>query len=102
MAGRQLGMVALYVMIRGVAEREPQPTLVRRWFGRTPERAATVLFLASAATELSQRNWPHGISPGQYDPFDIAAFGVGIALCYVGDKKLANAFAGTPSSIVRP
>jgi hypothetical protein len=102
MAGRQLGMVALYVMIRGLAEREPQPTLVRRWFGRTPERAATVLFLASAATELSQRNWPHGIFPGQYDPFDIVAFGVGIALCYVGDKKLANAFAGTPSSIVRP
>jgi hypothetical protein len=96
MAGRQLGMVALYVMIRGLAEREPQPTLVRRWFGRTPERAATVLFLASAATELSQRNWPHGISPGQYDPFDIAAFGVGIALCYVGDKDLPTPLQELP------
>lgn len=76
----------LYVSIRGRAEREPRPLLVRRWFGGTPERVATELFLASAATEVSQRYWPHGLFPGRFDPMDIVAYGIGLALCYLGDK----------------
>jgi hypothetical protein len=77
----------LYVMLRGLAERERRPpTFMRRWFGGTPERTGTVLFIASAATEWSQRYWPHGVFSGRYDPLDIAAFGVGIGLCYVCDK----------------
>jgi len=76
----------LYVMLRGVADRDPRPTLLRRWFGRTPERAGTVVFLASAGTEWSQRNWPRGVFSGRYDPWDIAAFALGIVLCYVCDK----------------
>jgi hypothetical protein len=82
----------LYVMTRGLAERDSRPTLVRKWFGGTPERAATVLFLASAATELSQRDWPKGVFRGRYDPLDIAAFGVGLSICYACDK-----WGGSPS-----
>jgi hypothetical protein len=76
----------LYVMTRGLAEREPRRTLVRRLLGGAPERVAGELFLASAATEVSQRYWPHGLFPGRFDPMDIVAYGIGLALCYVGDR----------------
>jgi hypothetical protein len=76
----------LYVMTRGLAERTERRTVVQRWFGGTPERAAVVLFLASAATELGQYFWPKGIFRGHFDPLDLAAFAAGIAACYVADK----------------
>ena len=76
----------LYVMLRGLAERDYRPTLLRRWFGGTPERAGMVLFVASAATDWCQRYWPHGVFSGRYDPLDIAAFGFGIVVCYGCDK----------------
>jgi hypothetical protein len=76
----------LYVITRGLAVGDRRPAFVRRWFGGTPERTAVVLFLASTATEWCQRYWPNGIFRGQYDPFDIAAFGIGIAIVYVCDK----------------
>jgi len=76
----------LYVMLRGLAERPRAPGLLRRWFGLTPERAAFGVFVASAATELSQRYWPRGVFAGRYDVLDIAAFAGGIAVCYVCDR----------------
>lgn len=76
----------LYVMLRGLAEAAPRPSFLRRWIGTTPERAGTVLFLASAATELSQRPWPDGVFSGHFDPLDIVAFGAGLALCYACEK----------------
>lgn len=76
----------LYVMLRALAERDRRPTLLRRCFGGSPERTGTVLFLASSATEWSQRYWPEGVFAGRYDPWDVAAFGIGIVLCYLGDR----------------
>ncbi len=76
----------LYVMFRGLAEHDRRPTFLRRWLGATPERAGGALFLASAVTELSQRFWPGGLFPGRFDPLDIAAFALGLVLCYAGDK----------------
>jgi hypothetical protein len=75
----------LYVMVRGLADPNPRPTLTRRWFGATPERAGAVLLLASAATEVCQYYWPNGIFRGRFDPWDIAAFGVGLLVCYACD-----------------
>ncbi|MBK8649664.1 MAG: hypothetical protein IPN16_24615 [Gemmatimonadetes bacterium] len=76
----------LYVMLRGLAEAAPRPSFLRRWIGTTPARAGTVLFLASAVTEVSQRAWPHGIFSGRFDPWDLFAFGAGLALCYAGER----------------
>lgn len=77
----------LYVISRGLA---PGKTLSRHglmcWIGRTPRRAATVFFLASAATEISQIFWPQGLFAGRFDPWDIVAFGVGLLMCYFLDN----------------
>jgi hypothetical protein len=82
----------LYVLARkpaacGIAS----PWLLMRWLGAYPERAALGLFLASAATEASQIFWPHGLFSGRFDPWDVAAYGAGIAACYVLDKREYNA-----------
>ena len=76
----------LYVMVRGLAERNPRATLIRRWFGATPGRAGAALFLASAATEVCQYFWPTGIFRGRFDPWDLVAFGAGLAGCYLCDR----------------
>jgi len=76
----------LYVMTRGLAEQRSRPTLLQRWCGGTPERAAVVICLASAATEISQYYWPKGVFRGRFDPLDLAAYAAGIACCYIGDK----------------
>jgi hypothetical protein len=48
---------------------------------------ASVLFGASAATEVSQYYWPHGVFPGVFDPLDVAAYGVGIGVCCLADLR---------------
>ena len=77
----------LYVLLR---ERVPgkrlHPRRLADALGRTPERAALCLFLASSATELCQIWWPHGFFAGRFDPLDIAAYGAGLAVCYGVDK----------------
>ncbi|HWA57369.1 MAG TPA: hypothetical protein VG692_08955 [Gemmatimonadales bacterium] len=72
--------------------RSPLPPYRRTWLARhlgaTPERAGFVLFLASAATEVSQRYWPDGPFRGRFDPLDIVAYAVGVLLVYALDKRL--------------
>jgi hypothetical protein len=75
----------LYVASRGLVS-GARPLPIVRWIGRTPERAASVWFLASAATEVSQRFFPLGMFAGRFDPWDLVAFGVGIGGCYVADR----------------
>ena len=78
----------LYVLSRGlVPNKQPRFGLLMRWLGRTPERAATFFFLASAATELSRIFWPGGVFAGRFDPWDIVAYGVGLSVCYGFDKR---------------
>ncbi len=76
----------LYVAVRGLAEREPRLTLLRRTVGATPETAAAVLFFSSAATEFSQIYWPRGMFSGRFDPLDLAAYAVGLGVCYICDR----------------
>ena len=79
----------LYVIVRGLAGVRPSNPLTR-FIGANAERAAIALFVASTATEISQIVWPHGFFAGRFDPLDIIAYGVGIAICYVGDKWCSN------------
>jgi hypothetical protein len=76
----------LYVIMRGLAGRRTT-LFFAPWIGATPERAAIVLFVASAASELSQHWWPRGFLAGHFDPFDIAAYAIGIGSCYVFDRS---------------
>ncbi len=75
----------LYVIVRGLAGVGPLNP-VTRFIGANAERAAITLFAASTATEISQILWPRGFFAGRFDPLDIIAYGVGIAICYLGDK----------------
>jgi hypothetical protein len=63
-----------------------------------PVILGSVLFIASAATEISQYFWPHGLFPGTFDPKDIAAFGVGIGICCFADLRWPIPPRGSPSA----
>ena len=54
---------------------------------RPPYLVAGALFVASTATEVSQYFWPHGLFHGTFDPLDIAAYGVGLAICCIADLR---------------
>jgi len=82
-----VGPAWLYIVFRGLAEPEKR-TRLGRFLGATPERAATILFLGSSATEITQIYWPSGIFAGRFDPLDIAAFAIGLLPLYLVDKKL--------------
>jgi hypothetical protein len=80
----------MYVTARGLAGTPAFRNPVSRWLGRTPLRAASVLFLASTATELSQKVWPRGLFPGTYDPWDLVAYGTGLAACVAAEALSAK------------
>ena len=75
----------LYLAARGLGV--ARATTIPRWLFTTPERAAAVLFTASAATELSQKLWPGGPFSGRYDPLDLVAYGLGLLACYASEKR---------------
>lgn len=78
-----------YIHLRGLNRTSaPMPRLVLagRWFGQTPERAALSIFLVGTVAEFKTLWWPGGIIVGTFDPWDIAAYAVGLVACYVVDK----------------
>ena len=79
----------MYLTFRGLYSRNGRHTLVQRTLGRTPELAAVSLFVASALTEVSQFYWPRGFFSGRFDVLDLLAYAVGLAVCYVVDKRSA-------------
>ncbi len=89
----------LYVLARELA---PGKKLAFRvftgWVGRTPERAALVLFLASTATEVSQWFWPWGPFAGRFDPIDVGAYGLGLWVVYLADTRLQGTTRGLPET----
>jgi len=76
----------LYVIIRA---RHPSSRIAPLRFlaSRPPGVIATLVFLASAATEVSQYFWPRGLFPGTFDPLDIVAYGAGVGLCFLADMR---------------
>ena len=77
----------MFVASRGLHSTRGRQTFIQRTLGRTPERAALVLFLASTLTEVSQYYAPRGFFPGRFDMLDILSYAAGLALCYVLDKR---------------
>jgi hypothetical protein len=85
-----VGPAWLYIVFRGLADPEKRNRLGRT-LGATPERAATILFVGSSVTEITQVYWPAGAFAGRFDPLDIVAFAIGILPLYVADKVLSSA-----------
>jgi hypothetical protein len=60
----------------------------RRWpFEAHPVALASIVFAASAATEISQLFWPHGPFRGAFDPLDLVAYAAGILPCCLADLR---------------
>jgi hypothetical protein len=76
----------LYIAARSL-DNPQRHSWLKRYFGGTPELTASIVFLASALTEVSQYYWPGGIFPGVFDFFDILAYGIGILACYIFDRR---------------
>lgn len=76
----------MYVAARGLGSPRSRRLPVMALIGRTPERTALTLLVASSATELSQALWPAGPFAGRFDPLDIVAYGVGVLVPYVADR----------------
>ncbi len=78
----------LYIVVRGL-HKPAYRTQLTKYLGRRPEITAMVILGGSIATEICQRYWPSGLFAGRYDPYDIVAFGVGVGICYVFDKRFS-------------
>lgn len=79
-----------YIALRGKANERPTIIRAARWFGVTPERAAISIFLVGAITETSSYFWPRGPFGGTFDPWDTAAYAVGLIICCAIDKWKAT------------
>jgi hypothetical protein len=84
----------LYIVLR----RRPVLPLTR-WLGRSPELAAGSIFVGGVVSEVSQFYWPKGFFAGTFDLLDIVAYGSGLLVCYIADKREARSQA---SSLPRP
>jgi hypothetical protein len=91
-----VGPAWLYIAFRGLAEPEKRNRL-GRFLGATPERAATILFVGSCATEITQIYRPSGLFRGRFDPLDMAAFAIGFLPLYLLDKRLQAGSRATES-----
>lgn len=80
------GPAWLYISLRGLADPD-RHTAIQSLIGRTPTRAALLLFLASTATEVSQLFWSAGLFRGRFDLWDVVAFAVGILPLYLLDLR---------------
>jgi hypothetical protein len=58
-----------------------------RWFGSSPELAAGSIFVGGVLSEVSQIIWPKGFFAGTFDPLDIVAYGTGLLVCYVLERR---------------
>jgi hypothetical protein len=72
------GTAWLYAMFR------QGRTVFQRGRALSPRAAALGVFAGCAASEFGQR-WR--VIPGTYDPYDLAAFGVSVGLCWLIDRR---------------
>jgi hypothetical protein len=88
-----------YIQLRRRPWRMLRPV---RWFNRPRELAAGSIFAVGLFSEVSQFYWPKGIFRGTFDPFDIAAYGVSLLVCYVAERNELRCPAGELSPQHQP
>jgi len=57
-----------------------------RFVAQSPASAALSIFAVGAISEICQKVWP-GFINGAFDPADIAAYGLGLLMCYVIESR---------------
>ncbi|HOP05661.1 MAG TPA: hypothetical protein PLF13_00075 [candidate division Zixibacteria bacterium] len=78
-----------YIVLREKVTGRPMVIRAVQRFGKTPLLAAVSIFLVGAIAEVSSYFWPIGPFGGTFDPWDIAAYALGLGICYVVDKREA-------------
>lgn len=76
-----------YIALRGKVMGRPRVIRVIRGFGKTPLRAALSIFLVGVIAEVNSYYWPLGPFGGTFDQWDIAAYALGLGICYLVDKR---------------
>lgn len=79
-----------YIYFRGLYRtdrRPPQLALVGQWFGKSRHLTAAGILLVGILTELKTLYWPNGPITGTFDPYDIAAYSIGILVCWLADPQ---------------
>lgn len=79
-----------YIYIRGLSTTDKQlPNLLifKDWFGVTPSRSIISILLVGIISELKTYYWPTGMITGTFDYLDIAAYALGLLVCYYFDLR---------------
>ena len=76
-----------YIFFRGLSPWKLKEKLLLRRFGRSPGFAAVSIFLVGLGSEMVQGLWPQKFITGTFDPWDIAAYALGLGVCYVIDSS---------------
>jgi hypothetical protein len=77
-----------YIFIRGLDKSTQRPKTLKlfgTWFGRSPLRAFISIFLVGFASELYTYYFPNSI--GVFDWIDIAAYFIGLLICFLFDNQ---------------
>lgn len=90
----------LYIVFRGLHSSGGRTTRIQHALGSSPELAASSLLVASAVTEFSQRVWPRGLFSGRFDWWDLAAFSIGLAVCFALDKRSQDRTRGESAASI--
>jgi hypothetical protein len=79
-----------YIHIRGLSTTErqlPNILIFKDWFGLTPTRSIVSILIVGIISELKTFYWPTGILTGTFDYLDIAAYAIGLFVCYYFDLR---------------
>jgi hypothetical protein len=79
-----------HIHIRGLSTKDgqlPNILIFKDWFGVTPNRSIISILIVGIISELKTYYWPTGIITGTFDYLDIAAYALGLLVCYYFDLR---------------
>jgi hypothetical protein len=79
-----------YIHIRGLStpgRQLPNILFFKDWFGVTPNRSILSILIVGTISELKTFYWPTGVLTGTFDYLDIAAYTLGLLVCYYFDLR---------------
>lgn len=79
-----------YIYLRGLSTTDhklPRLVVFKDWFGKSPQRALISILFVGIISEIKTFYWPTGIIAGTFDYLDIAAYALGLIVCFYFDLR---------------